>query len=126
MANQCHSDQHGHHQGVFCLLLAIFILCGVAGCSAYTIRHHKEPNEATSASYVDPAADQVDIDRFYFPTDEGLREFQQILLRELGLSRVPDLSKVIKYISIPIYCPLCNRVERTRFGIVRKRLRPGH
>lgn len=38
--------------------------------------------------------DELDIDRFYFPTDEGLREFQQILLRELGLTKVPDLSKV--------------------------------
>jgi len=31
---------------------------------------------------------------FYLPTDEALRQFQQIVLRGLGLTKVPDLSKV--------------------------------
>ena len=31
---------------------------------------------------------------FYLPTDEALRQFQQIVLRGLGLTKLPDLSKV--------------------------------
>ena len=34
-------------------------------------------------------------DEFYFPTDQGLAEFRQIILRGLGMTHVPDLSKVI-------------------------------
>lgn len=34
------------------------------------------------------------IDQFYFPTDQGLEEFRQLILRGLGMTRVPDLSKV--------------------------------
>ena len=33
--------------------------------------------------------------QFYYPTDEGIKEFQQILLKGLGLSAVPDLSQVV-------------------------------
>lgn len=114
MANHCHMYQHGNQQGLgmgFLLSAVIVVFVwGVvcSGCAAYTIRHHNSrPNnrghqqlsnsdgpaedaEATTSS----ATDELDIDRFYFPTDEGLREFQQILLRELGLTKVPDLSKV--------------------------------
>ena len=70
----------------------VVLLVGCSGCAAYTIRHNRPKSHQLSD--VDPEASGVDIDRFYFPTDEGLREFQQILLRELGLTKVPDLSKV--------------------------------
>lgn len=93
MANHCHQYQHGH-QGVVGFLLSIFILIGCSGCAAYTIRNHRaKGGQLSGDGSVEPET-EVDIDRFYFPTDEGLREFQQILLRELGLTKVPDLSKV--------------------------------
>lgn len=100
MANHCHIYQHGN-QGVLGLALSAFIifLAGCSSCAAYTIRNHQNgrakghPLSDASAAADAEAAD-VDIDRFYFPTEEGLKEFQQILLRELGLTRVPDLSKV--------------------------------
>lgn len=47
--------------------------------------------EATTEAEEAPADDDA---TFYFPTDEGLAEFRQILLRGLGMDRVPDLSKV--------------------------------
>ncbi len=104
MANHCHVYQHGN-QGVLgfllCTVIVFLVGVGCSGCAAYTIRHHNTRPKSHQLSDgtgggggVDPEAADVDIDRFYFPTDEGLREFQQILLRELGLTKVPDLSKV--------------------------------
>lgn len=90
MANHCHQNQ-----GVLGFLLSIFILVGCySGCSAYTIRNQRTKGGQLSGDGSVESETEVDIDRFYFPTDEGLREFQQILLRELGLTKVPDLSKV--------------------------------
>lgn len=98
MANQCHLYHRGH-QGAVGFLLSIVILVGCSNCAAYTIRNYRTnkaqlPGADGTSVESSPSDSQVDIDRFYFPTDEGLREFQQILLRELGLTKVPDLSKV--------------------------------
>ncbi|KAI9557505.1 hypothetical protein GHT06_017333 [Daphnia sinensis] len=108
MANHCHIHQN-QRAGLAFLPSAVIVIVvwGVvcSGCAAYTIRHHHQngrPNNKAhqllspdgQADAEATTADQLDIDRFYFPTDEGLREFQQILLRELGLTKVPDLSKV--------------------------------
>lgn len=109
MANHCHIHQN-QRAGLAFLPSAVIVIFvwGVvcSGCAAYTIRHHHQNSRPSNkghqlvssdgqADAEATTADQLDIDRFYFPTDEGLREFQQILLRELGLTKVPDLSKVI-------------------------------
>ena len=90
MANHCHIHPYHGNQHPFLFLFGIAIVV-LGGCSAYTIRHHRSENNQLSDSDPEPVGV---VDRFYFPTDEGLKEFQQILLRELGLTKVPDLSKV--------------------------------
>lgn len=64
-------------------VVSLVVLELSAGCRSFTIR--RRPDEHSE-----------EVDKFYFPSDEALREFQQILLRELGLSRVPDVTKVNK------------------------------
>lgn len=73
------------------IVASFFLLQLIAGCRAYSIRRQQEDSE-----------DEVGVDRFFFPTDEALREFQQILVRELGLSRIPDVSKV-NHLSVRYY-----------------------
>lgn len=75
-------------------LFVVVVLEIMAGCRAYSIRRQHEQDEQ-----------DVGIDKFYFPSDEALLEFQQILVRELGLSRIPDVSKVFPRGHLIIFSP---------------------
>ena len=70
------------------MVLCCCLVCGylLAAVSGFRLAEHRR-----QWSHPDPVAQEK---QFYYPTDEGIKDFQQILLRGLGLSAVPDLSKV--------------------------------
>ena len=75
---------------VYCLWL-----CGgfLTLASGFRLSEQRRQESHASPAEELPALEQ----QFYYPTEEGIKDFQQILLRGLGLTAVPDLSKVILF-----------------------------